>query len=132
MKVLVDTPVWSYAFRRQKPVDGPEVRKLRTLLEQEEEIFLMGIILMEILQGVKDRLLVQRLKRSLSIFPLLEPSRDDYTYAAEIRNTCVSKGVQASTIDFLIAAMAIRSNALLLTSDKDFLHMTPMIPLKIC
>ncbi len=92
----------------------------------------MGVILMEILQGVREKLPFERLKRSLSIFPLLEPSRDDYAYAAEIRNTCVSKGVQASTIDFLIAAMAIRSNAYLLTSDKDFLHMAPIIPLKIC
>lgn len=128
----MDTSVWSQAFRRQRPVDGPEIQKLRTLLEQEEEIFLLGVILMEILQGVKDRIYFERLKRSLSIFPLLEPTRDDYAYAAEIRNTCISKGIQASTIDFLIAAMAIRSNAYLLTSDKDFSHMAPMIPLKIC
>jgi predicted nucleic acid-binding protein len=55
----------------------------------------------------------------------------DYVYAAEIANRCKDKGIQAKTLDCLIAAVAINHNCLLITSDGDFEHMAKVVPLQI-
>lgn len=97
-----------------------------------EEIFLLGIILMEILQGVRNKKDYDQLRVALDPFSLIEPSREDYVFSAEIRNKCLSKGIQASTVDSLIAGTAIRHETLLLTTDDDFLHISKIVPLKLC
>lgn len=122
MKYIVDTSVWSLALRRDRHRETDEVRKLTILLREGERILLPGIILQEVLQGVRRSEQFEQIRESLSFFPLLETGRDDHVLAAELFNRCRSKGVQAATIDFLIAALAIRNECLLLTSDKDFAH----------
>ena len=49
--ILVDTSVWIDFFRAD---DLPHVQKLETLIEQGERIALCGVILTEILQGIRD------------------------------------------------------------------------------
>jgi len=44
----------------------------------------------------------------------------NYERAAELFNLCLAKGVQGSNTDFLICAVAERSNCTLFTTDKDF------------
>lgn len=122
MKCIVDTSVWSEALRRERHRNTAEVRKLAILIDEGERIFMPGIILQEILQGIRRPEQFKLIRDSLSFFPPLEAAREDHILAAEIYNCCRSKGVQAATIDFLIAALAIRNECLLLSSDKDFIH----------
>jgi predicted nucleic acid-binding protein len=67
----------------------------------------------------------------MDLFPLLQLERDDYVAAAELRNLCRSKGVQASTIDFQIAAACVRHDCSLLTNDQDFRHIAQHCPLQL-
>lgn len=131
MKCIVDTSVWSQALRREHHRETDETRKLTILLKEGERIFLPGIILQEILQGVRRQEQFKRIRESLSFFPIMETRRDDYVFAAELFNYCRSKGVQAATIDFLITSLAIRNECLLLTSDKDFAHIARHSDLKL-
>jgi predicted nucleic acid-binding protein len=44
----------------------------------------------------------------------------DYTNAADLRNLCRKKGIQAGTIDALLASLCIERDIKILTTDKDF------------
>ncbi|MFH0800211.1 MAG: PIN domain-containing protein [Pseudomonadota bacterium] len=131
MNYIVDTSVWSQALRREHHRETEEVRKLAILLSEGERIFLPGIILQEILQGVQRSEQFKQIREALSCFPVPETGRDDYVFAAELFNHCRSKGVQAATVDFMIASLAIRHKCLLLTSDKDFVHIARHSDLKL-
>jgi len=120
MRVIVDTSVWSLALRRQAPSKNPEAVLLMKLIEEGEGIFLLGIILQEILQGVKVHADFERLKEHFAAFPMLPIRREQYVRAAELRNLLTRKGVQTSTVDALIAAAAMSHNCYLFTNDKDF------------
>ena len=120
MNVIVDTSVWSLALRRLNSDLSPPAKKLTQLIQEGEPIFLLGIILQELLCGLKSPKDFQRLLDSMMAFPLIEPTRENYVEAAQLKNQCAAKGIQAGTIDFLIAAICIEYGCLLLTTDGDF------------
>jgi len=129
--LLVDTSVWSLAFRRDAPPDVPEVAALRRALSGQEDVVILGIILLELLRGFRRASVGKTLVDQLSWVPLLEPTRADYEAAAELSNTCRRVGVQLATIDALIAQMAIAHDVALLTADEDFAHAARHIPLRL-
>ena len=131
MKVLVDTSVWSLALRRNLPSPHPKVEKLRSWIESGEEVFLLGVIFTELLQGFREKKDFDRVHKALEPFPLLDLTRHDYRFAAEIRNLCLTKGIQTSTIDVLIAAAAIEHEIPLLTTDNDFDRIASVVPLEL-
>jgi predicted nucleic acid-binding protein len=49
--LLVDTSVWSLAFRRDSSGSPPEVAALRAALEGGDSVVTTGLILQELLQG---------------------------------------------------------------------------------
>lgn len=123
MNLLVDTSVWSLFLRRQKTKDSdPYVSRLRHCLEVQDCIHVIGPILQELLDGVKEHRQFQILRDYLEPFPLIELRRDDYIHASQLRNHCRSRGIQAGPVDFLISAVCIRRNYPLLTADGDFIH----------
>jgi len=122
MSLLVDTSVWSLAFRRDAPADCPEVKALRVALEQGESVVCTGLILQELLQGFAGAKSRDRLLQHFSALPFISPDRTDHIEAAELRNHCRRKGVQLGTIDALIAQMCIRHELTLLSTDVDFRH----------
>jgi hypothetical protein len=60
------------------------------------------------------------LREYLRAFPDLELTTEDYELAAEFFNTCRSNGVQGSSTDFLLCAVAHRRGYSIFTTDKDF------------
>lgn len=122
MTLLVDTSVWSLALRRDAPPDLPETRALRTALAGDNLVVTTGIVLQELLQGaVRDssrRLITERFRA----IALVQPDRDDHVAAADIRNRCRANGVQLGTIDALLAALCVRRDLTLLSTDVDFVH----------
>ena len=131
MKILIDTSIWSLALRRQSGVVNPESVMLRTLIEQGEDIHLLGIILQEVLQGIKNPKDFHVLKDYFEAFPLIELTRENYIKAAELKNRLVKKGKQISRIDALIASAAISYGCYLFTTDKDFEHIAQHSLLKL-
>ena len=123
MNIVVDTSVWSLVLRRRRDrVTGPWVDAFTTHVKAGDEIFITGVILQELLDGVRSTRDFDRLLAVMDPFPLLPTDRHTYVLAAQTSNTCRRKGVQAGSIDFLIAAACIQNGCPLLTADKDFGH----------
>ncbi len=54
--IFVDTSVWSLAFRRkQDQADIPVINQLKALIEKDELLAVPGIVLPELLTGLKRR-----------------------------------------------------------------------------
>ncbi|HDI60253.1 MAG TPA: PIN domain-containing protein [Desulfobacteraceae bacterium] len=130
MKVLVDTPVWSYALRKHNPEYQHLVSLLVNLIK-DQRVLIIGPIRQEILSGYSDLRKFKILREKLSFFENTPIEDIDYEKAAELHNHCRKKGIQGSHTDFLICAVANRINASVLTTDKDFLHFQKAIPLNI-
>lgn len=130
MSVFVDTSVWSLAFRRDAPPDLPEVHALRRSLEAGT-VYCTGLVLQELLQGFSRPRAHKEIVERFAALPLLVPDRHDYIHAAELRNNCRRKGVQAGTIDALLAQLCIRHELTMLTTDKDFHHIASVASLSI-
>ncbi len=131
MRILVDTSVWSLALRRPLGVVNEEAILLKTIIEQGEDIYLLGIILQEVLQGIRTSKGFLALKEYFKAFPLIDLTREDYVKATELRNQLIGKGRQVSTIDVLIASAAISHRCQLFTADKHFTHIADHSELKL-
>ena len=120
MTLLVDTSVWSLAFRRDASASEPEVHALKDALLGTDVVVTTGLVLQELLQGFAGPKARALIIERFAALPLLQPDRDDHVAAAELRNTCRRAGVQVGTIDALLAQLCIRHELTLLTTDKDF------------
>jgi hypothetical protein len=131
--ILVDTSVCSLAFRRRRSGSNEpdEVRIFRDLIEADEEIALPGIVLHEILSGIREKAHFERLEEALAGFPVMLATQKTHIEAARIANMCRSKGIAISAVDCLIAALAIEHNAQLFTSDRDFVYMADHCALRL-
>lgn len=101
---------------------NPFVRAFRHHVAAQDGILLVGNILQELLDGLRNRQDFERLVRLLEPFPLIRLERETHIAAAELRQRCRSKGVQVGAIDCLIATACILNGYPLLTADRDFLH----------
>ena len=130
-KFIIDTSVWSEALRRKKNTINSSETVVRKIIENEDEIVILGIILQEILTGILNEKLFIEIKDILDDLLYLEITKNDYIYASELCNKCRSKGITAGSIDFLIASTAIRNELQLVTFDKDFFNISNYSDLKI-
>lgn len=131
MGVLVDTSVWSLAFRRDAPPSVPEVAEVKRALEAGDDIYVTGLILQELLQGFTKPKAHRLIIEHFEALPLLIPDREDQIRAAELRNKCRRKGIQAGTIDALLAQLCIRHALTMLTTDSDFKNMADVVRLSV-
>ncbi len=92
------------------------------MIEGDEDIGLSEIILMEILQGIKNDRQHEEIKEYLLAFPLLKITPvQSYIHASDIYRRCRKKGMTIrKPLDCLISAAAIESNAVLFHNDADF------------
>jgi predicted nucleic acid-binding protein len=117
--ILVDTSVWIDFLKGE---NSPERRGLHDLIENEEELSLTGIILSEILQGIKEEKQFQTTRKYLLEFPVFEPKGIvTYIEAARIYRICRKKGLTIrSTVDCLIAAICLENDLPVFHKDRDF------------
>lgn len=130
MKVLVDTPIWSYALRTRKKEYQNEIEQIESLIKDQRAL-IIGPIRQEILSGYSDFKKFERLREKLSYFensPIQDP---DYESAAEMCNQCRKKGIQGSHIDFLICAVANRLDVPIFTTDKDFFQYRKILSIRL-
>lgn len=126
--VLVDTPVWSAAFRKNS--DSPLKDHLRRLILGRLAV-LIGPIRQEILSGIREPKQFERLKVELSAFADHELLTKDFETAACFFNACRAKGVQGSNTDFLICSVAARSGFQVFTTDRDFLRFSQVLGVQL-
>ena len=126
---LVDTSVWIDYFNG---IDSAEARQLRDYIVDAHPMTAPGLVLTEILQGLRSDSDVERVTRTLSAFdPTPELDSTDYRQAAEIYRRCRSQGMTIrSTIDCLIAQLCLRHGYDLLAKDGDFDAIARVFPLR--
>lgn len=131
MTLFVDTSVWSLAFRRDVELDAPEVHTLKNALVSGDLVVTTGLVLQELLQGFNGPKASIDLIARFRDIPLLSPTRETHIEAANLRNHCRRNGVQAGTVDAMIAQLCIENELQLLTTDQDFSHMARFVPLRV-
>ena len=131
MTLLVDTSVWSLAFRREQAPDIPPVGALWRALEGDEIVVTTGLVLQELLQGFAGPRARTDIVERFATLPFVGPDRQDHIEAAALRNACRRAGIQLGTIDALLAQLCIRHKLTLLTTDNDFVHAAVHCPLKV-
>ncbi|MBM4310250.1 MAG: PIN domain-containing protein [Deltaproteobacteria bacterium] len=129
MKVLVDTCVWSHALRHKNP-DKEQIKKLSDLIHDGRAV-LIGPVKQELLSGISRSNQFEKLKDILSAFEEIQLKSIHFEKAAEFCNVCRSKGIQGSTIDFLICAVAHTEHLSIFTLDKDFQHYAKHLPIHL-
>ena len=128
--VLVDTCMWSLAFRGTNPREKNVAEELTNLID-ENRAKIIGPIRQELLSGYSEFARYEKLRNQLRAFPN-EPIVDaDYEAAAEYSNLCRKKGIQGSHIDFLICAVSTRLNLQIYTNDKDFMLYKDRLPISL-
>ena len=131
MRVLVDTPIWSLAFRKKDTNQINNTIKNLTDLIRNGEIAIIGSIRQEVLSGISDKNKFNELKDKMSIFFDYDIQTNDYEFAAECSNECRRNGIQGSHTDFLICAVSIKNGWEIFTEDVDFFEYKKHIPIKI-
>ena len=125
--ILVDTSVW-IDFLRGHETDA--VTSLDAIMTQGYVFGLTGVIYQELLQGADSQANYERLVEYFSSQRFYHPRDNTVSYAraAALYRRCREAGVTIrSTIDCLIAQVAIEHDLLLLHSDRDYLAMSSVI-----
>lgn len=130
MKVLVDTPIWSYALRSKKVAFEQHVIEFETLIV-DQRVLIIGPIRQEVLSGYSEVKKFKKLNTKLQYFENTPIVDEDYIQAAQFSNLCRKKGIQGSHIDFIICAVAHRVEAQIFTSDNDFGHYQKHLPIQL-
>jgi hypothetical protein len=120
VSLLVDTSVWSLAFRRDAEASTQAVEVLRSALEGADQVFTTGLVLQELLQGFAGPKARSQLIERFTALAFLQPDREDHIEAAEVRNTCRRNGVQIGTIDAVLIQLCLRHDLVMLSTDNDF------------
>ena len=129
MKILVDTCVWSEVLRHRK-TDEVLLSRVKDIIH-DGRLVMIGPIRQELLSGISDPQQFLRLKKILSAFEDIPLSTFHFEKAAEFSNVCRKAGVQGSTIDFLICAIASTENLLIFTTDGDFKIYKKYLPINL-
>lgn len=128
MTVLVDTAVWSLALRRARGPSSPEAQELAELI-REGRAAIIGPVRQELLSGIRSKEQFEAVRDRLRAFPDMRLATADFETAAEFFNQCRGQGVQGSNTDFLICAVAARRKLAILTTDRDFMGYSKVLPL---
>ena len=124
--ILVDSSVW-IDFLSSRP--GPAGHELRRLIEQGAPVAVTGVVVTEILQGLKRD--VKRIEDYLSLFDLLEARGfETYRSAAALFRLARSQGVSLTTTDAIIASIAVENAAAVFSLDRDFGRMARLSGLR--
>ena len=115
--VLVDTSIWIDFFQ------APESRtatELASLIKDHNRVALCGIVLQEILQGIRDRKSFELVRERLINFPFIETNRETWVMAATLYRELRAQGITLPSVDVMIAAIALQNNMALFSLDGHF------------
>ncbi len=125
--ILVDSSVW-VDFLSSSP--GPAGAELRRMIEESEPFALTSIVVAVVLQGlIRDSGAIERF---LMQWERLEPQGfETFRRAATIYRAGREKGITLTTIDRLIAAIALERGAAVFTLDQDFSRIARLTGLEL-
>lgn len=126
--LLVDTSVWIDFLA---PRATRAVTFFREQLDKRQPCALTELIYLEVLQGVREPATARKVATYLRGQLLLYPRHGLQTYeaAADLYRSCRAAGVTVhSTIDCLVAQIAIEYGATLLHNDRDYERIAQVEP----
>lgn len=120
--IVADTSLLSVLLRHKRTglMTTPHEDVFRQMVTRGVPPSVPGIVVQEILSGVKTDAQFAALGNVLRRFPMLLARSSDHLLAAGLFNTCKRHGVSATLVDCLIAAQTIANGARLWTLDQDF------------
>ena len=125
--ILVDSSVWVDFFSSKPGRGGAELRRM---IEENEPFALTGVVAAEVLQGLTRD--AGPIEGFLAQWDMLEPQGfETYREAATIYRTARARGVSLTTIDSLIAAIALEHGVSVFTLDKDLFRIARMTGLEL-
>ena len=127
--VLVDSDVWSEAFRKR----GRKSQAVSLLEEfiQNDEVLMIGPVRQEVLSGIKEEKQFETIRDILKAFPSQLVEDSIFELAASFFNVCRRNGIQGSHTEFLLCACSVAWKAQILTKDKDFKRFSDYIPIEL-
>lgn len=129
--ILADTSVLSLVFRRQRLIKPtPGWVELATLILMGN-VGIIGGVRQELLTGIRTDAEFDRLRTDLHALSEVPVVSEDYETAARFANTCRRAGIQSSSTDFLICAVAHRTNSEIFTTDLDFRRFAVLLPIQL-
>ena len=134
MKVIVDTSVWSLAFRRDPYQLSEQEKRIFDILKEllaQGRAAMLGAVRQEVLSGIA---IAERFRRIETILSSIEDhpiETSDHIQAADFFNRCRAKGIQGTLVDLLICAVAHRHDYPILATDKDFGHYAKVLPIRL-
>lgn len=127
--ILVDTTVW-IDFFADRP--AAHVQRLEEALVAGEDLCVCGVVLAEVLQGIRSDRDYRRTKSLFDTFLYLPADRSTFLRSADIYRLLRKKGTTIrKSVDCLIAATAIEHKVPLLHNDRDFDPMAKHCGLKV-
>jgi hypothetical protein len=127
--VLIDTTVWIDFFADR---NEPHVARLQELIENEEDFALCGVILTEVLQGIRPDTDFKKTKEYLGDLIVLPMRQATFFRAADIYRSLRKRGITIrKPVDCMIASVAIEYDIHLLHNDRDFDHIAKHSKLRI-
>jgi tRNA(fMet)-specific endonuclease VapC len=116
--VVVDTSIWISFFNRPTSV---EKHALDDLLDRDN-VVLVGVVLTELLQGVRSKTERDTLHDLLSALPYLEMTFETWLSAGDLSSLLLRKGRTLGFSDLLIAALAQQHSYPVYSLDQGFGH----------
>src|SRR5262249_15481374 len=132
--VLVDTPVWSLSLRRRAVDLSVDDRRLTQTLYQlieRGQIRLLGSTRQEVLSGIREESVFQRIREHLGDFPDVAIDKHDYEEAARISNLGRRAGIAGSAIDMLMCSVSLRHGWEIFTTDRDFVQYQRIVRIRL-
>lgn len=127
MEALIDTCVWVDFFRPKTPA---WIRAMASAAINRPDAVICEPVRLELLRGVPAGS-ESRPARFLATLPLLPTPRELWSEALRHAQACTKGGLTPSTIDLLIATVAVHHRACLVTFDEDFVRMAAHLPLQV-
>ena len=127
--ILVDSSVWIGFFRAEETA---QVARLKTAIERNEDLCVCGIVLMEILQGIRATRRRNSVSRMLDDLIYLPMRRSTFRLAADLFRAAQSRGrTTRKSADCMIAAVAVEHDVPLLQADRDFVSLAECSKLQL-
>ena len=114
-RVLVDTSIWIEFFRAKKKIlDSLEV------LLMENAVWTCGIVIFEVMQGIKTGQEKSAILDALSILRYTEMTKSLWQKSADLAISLKKNGMTLPYSDIFVATMALEHDLSLFTLDRHF------------
>ncbi len=113
--IIADTSVWIEYFKNNSGIVNFLEKNLLG-----DSIYIVGIVVAELMQGVKNENERELLRANLDAVQYIEMTYDDWIKAGDISNELRKKRITLPLTDIAIAAVAIRNGMEVATLGKHF------------